>query len=92
MEEQEHAWARNPEVCGEGQEAFRSHKRMRKVESQQGHDSTRLLTKPPPAASCRRTDSVTAVDAGRCPEVNEQLFHPHSFKSVSITDGPNLYR
>ena len=42
---------------------------MRKVESQQGHDSTRfhLLTKPPPAASCRHTDSVTAVDAGRCP-------------------------
>lgn len=72
MEEQEHAWARNPEVCGEGQEASRSYKRMRKMGPQEGHDSTRfhLLTKPPLAASCRHTDSVTAVDTGRCPEVN----------------------
>ena len=66
MEEQEHAWARNPEVCGEGQEASRSYKRMRKMGPQEGHDSTRfhLLTKPPLAASCRHTDSVTAVDTG----------------------------
>ena len=60
--------------------------------SQQGRDSTRfhLLARPLRAAHCGRAGSMRAVDAGGHPEVNEQLFHPHSFKPDSVTDGPNV--
>lgn len=46
------------------------------MESQQGHDSTRLLTKPPPAASCRHEILWQLWMLGEVSRVNEQLFHP----------------